>query len=176
TKRANLATWFKLRCAIASTTKLYAAFVQALMPLAMVQCAIAVGGLAVYCLTGNAPMPTYYLLLTALASSLSILIYLLPLSFVVSLQANHAVYLRQLRLKLHSDKATTEIDPGLADYLGMLIEKIENDDDRIEYWGMELTTAKLVSLSVSLGSGVSFLLTKSVQFNWSDYNPCYISY
>ncbi|OQR95155.1 hypothetical protein ACHHYP_00367 [Achlya hypogyna] len=177
TKGTNLKTWYRLRCAVLAAVKLYAQFVQALVPLAMAQFAIAMGGLAVYCLTGVAPMPTYFLLLIALAGSLSILIYLFPLATVASLQAAHAERLRALLLELTEAKYDNRpVQDELLQYLRVLIDKLDHHDDRIRYWGMEISTAKLTGACVSLASAVSFLFTKSVQFNYSDKNPFYTLY
>ncbi|EQC41176.1 hypothetical protein SDRG_01152 [Saprolegnia diclina VS20] len=177
TRGRNVLAWFRLRCAVVATVKLYATFVQVLVSLAMIQFVVAVGGLAVYCLTGTAPMPTYYLLMAALAGSLSILLYLFPLSSVVSLQANHADTLRMHLLQLQDARFLAEADEGRRiEYFKALIDKIDHHDDYIRYWGKRLSPDQLLGLSVTLASGISFVVTKSVQFSWSTLNPWYISY
>ncbi|EQC29943.1 hypothetical protein SDRG_12225 [Saprolegnia diclina VS20] len=170
TLHQNLNVWYKLRCRVLKVVAVYTQFVSALMSIALVQLAVAVTGLVIYCVSGVAPLPGYYLLILTLLGSLSMLAFLLPLAKALDIQANHESMLHALLLRLHSerDKRETEDRLALVSCLTRLIEKVGYNDDRICFWGVELSTARLFGLAFSIGSGLSVVFSRKVGHSWSD--------
>ncbi|OQS03031.1 hypothetical protein THRCLA_21258 [Thraustotheca clavata] len=174
---ANLGVWVQLRNSVISATKLYGIFIQVLISLSIVQLAISFGGLLLYCLTGNAPMPTYFLLMLGLASSLLNLMFLLPLAAALSIQSKQSDMLREVLHRYYLEKSRGEHDPEeshVENYLHVIIDTIDNHDDRLRFWGVEMSTSALKGLSVTLASGISFILSKAVQYSWSNKNPIFV--
>ncbi|OQS03873.1 hypothetical protein THRCLA_03845 [Thraustotheca clavata] len=169
---SNLRSWLQLRKAIVTASDQFAFFVQGIISLSLVQLAISFGGLVVYCLTGTAPMPTYFLLIIGLVMSLTTLIFLFPKSEAIQIQASHGDMLRQVLSEHLLDKDLTT-DSQLENYLKTFIEIIDNHDDRISFWGFEMSRERLQGLCVTLISGISFIASKTIQFSWSNTNTFY---
>ncbi|KDO31049.1 hypothetical protein SPRG_19577 [Saprolegnia parasitica CBS 223.65] len=171
--RTNLIAWMAVRRSVIGATHLFTSFVKPLLSLALVQLAIAFGGLLVYALTGTAPMPTYFLLVLAVVSSISTLVFLYPLSEAMEIQANHGDMLREVQLQHLLKKGANDTDDGVGDLLAVYVDIVDNHDDRITFWGTETSKEKLQGLVVTLASGLSFIGSKTVQYEWSTLNPYY---
>ncbi|EQC29947.1 hypothetical protein SDRG_12229 [Saprolegnia diclina VS20] len=168
TLHQNLNVWYKLRCRVLKVVAVYTQFVSALMSIALVQLAVAVGGLVIYCISGDAPLPGYYLLILTLLGSLSTLVFMLPLANALDIQANHEAMLHDVLLKLHLDAETRSKKDRLSlmACVTRLIEKVGQNDDRIS-WGVELSMARLIGLAFSIGSGLSVVFSQSVHYSFS---------
>ncbi|OQS05169.1 hypothetical protein THRCLA_02657 [Thraustotheca clavata] len=172
---SNLCTWWQLRNAIITTSQELTYFIKIIISLSLLHCAISLGGLLYYCIMGIAPMPTYFLLMIALAQSLAILIFLYPITKVVQIQASHGDMLRDVLTRQLVEKAHSSdpLDTKLEKYLTKFIDIIDNHDDRICFWGVEMSQERLKGLCVTLVSGISFITSKIIQFSWSDKNAFY---
>ncbi|KDO22893.1 hypothetical protein SPRG_12030 [Saprolegnia parasitica CBS 223.65] len=133
TLHENLNVWYNLRCRVLKVVAVYTQFVTALMSIALVQLAVAVGGLVVYCISGVAPLPGYYLLILTLLGSLSTLVFLLPLAKALDIQASHEAKLHALLLQLHHERERrSKVDRlSLMACLSRLIQLVGPNDDRI---------------------------------------------
>ncbi|OQR93530.1 hypothetical protein ACHHYP_02472 [Achlya hypogyna] len=172
--REYLIGWMGLRKAVVCATKLLASYIKVFLSLALIQLAIAVGGLLVYALTDNGPMPTYLLLIIALVNALSTLVFLYPLSEAMELMASHGDMLRDVHLHLLlADKPVLK-DDTVVHVLTAFIDVVDNHDDRIHFWHIDVSKDRLRDLIVTLASGLSFIASKSVKFAWSDANPFFV--
>ncbi|EQC27117.1 hypothetical protein SDRG_15125 [Saprolegnia diclina VS20] len=160
----NLDVWHQLRNRVFKVITFYTQFVSALMSIALVQLAVTVGGLVVYCLPG------YNLLILMLVGSLSTLVFLLPLAKALDIQANHESMLHALVLRLHHERGRrAKVDRlSMMACLSQLIPLVGLNDDRIRFWGIELSTARLVGLTFSIGSGLSVVFSRTVYHSWSE--------
>ncbi|EQC26544.1 hypothetical protein SDRG_15636 [Saprolegnia diclina VS20] len=174
TCRTNLVAWMAVRRSVIGATQVFTSFVKPMLSLALLQLAIAFGGLLVYALTGTGPMPTYFLLVLALVSSVSTLVFLYPLSEAMEIQASHGDMLREVQLQYLLKQGADKTDAGVGDLLSVYVDVIDNHDDRITFWGTETSKDKLQGLIVTLASGLSFIGSKTVQYEWSTLNPHYI--
>ncbi|KDO22891.1 hypothetical protein SPRG_12028 [Saprolegnia parasitica CBS 223.65] len=104
TLHQNLDVWHRLRHRVFKVVTFYTEFVTALMSIALAQLAVAFGGLVIYCLSGVAPLPGYYLLILTMVGSLSTLAFLLPLAKALDIQASHEAKLHALLLQLHHER------------------------------------------------------------------------
>ncbi|KDO22889.1 hypothetical protein SPRG_12026 [Saprolegnia parasitica CBS 223.65] len=96
TLHQNLDVWYRLRNRVFKVVTFYTQFVTSLMSIALVQLTVAISGLVIYCLSGVAPLPGYYLLILTMVGSLSTLVFLLPLANALDIQASHEAMLHAL--------------------------------------------------------------------------------
>ncbi|EQC29946.1 hypothetical protein SDRG_12228 [Saprolegnia diclina VS20] len=171
TQHRNLEMWYRLRSRVFQVVRIYTQFIQALLAMALFQLASAVSGLFIFCLRGVAPLPGYFLLILTVFGSLSTLIFLLPLAKALDVQANHESLLQRIRLQLQletKDLAAVASRHRCIECLARLATKIRTTDDRICIWGLQLSTARLIGLTVSIGSAVSFVFTRKLDHPWNE--------
>ncbi|KDO24972.1 hypothetical protein SPRG_09703 [Saprolegnia parasitica CBS 223.65] len=170
TLHQNLDVWYRLRNHVFKVVTFYTEFVTTLMSIALVQLTVAISGLVIYCLSGVAPLPGYYLLILTMVGSLSTLAFLLPLAKALDIQASHEAKLHALLLQLHHERERrSKVDRlSLMACLSRLIQLVGPNDDRICFWGVELSMARLIGLTISIGSGLSVVFSRTVNHSWSE--------
>ena len=169
TQHRNLQVWYRFRCRVVKVVNIYTQFIQVLLSMTLLQLVVAVGGLFFCCLRGNAPLPGYFLLILTVFGSLSTLIFLLPLAKALDVQANHESLLHRLRLQLQleTNSEATNRHRRIG-CLARLATKIRTNDDRIRFWGIRLSTTRLIGLAVSIGSAISFVFTRKLEHPWNE--------
>ncbi|KDO22890.1 hypothetical protein SPRG_12027 [Saprolegnia parasitica CBS 223.65] len=172
----NLHAWFTLRNGVQEATSMYTYMLSVFIGVALLQFGCTVAGILFYCISGSAPLPTYFLLVIGLLGSLSTLAMLVPLAAALDIQRNHSVMLRKHLLELEfqrrkaqlQDDATT-LDERIAMF-ETVIDAIEHNDDRLAFFGIEISLARLATLSATLVSLLSFVVFRAVPITWSDLN------
>ncbi|KDO22887.1 hypothetical protein SPRG_12024 [Saprolegnia parasitica CBS 223.65] len=176
----NLHAWFTLRNGVRAATAFLTEWTTAFVGGALLQFACTATGILVYCIAGAAPLPTYFLLLIGLFGSLSTLAMLVPLAAALDIQHKHGPMLRKqlLELDFARRKALLQGDAsGFDERIAMfesIIDAIENHDDRLTYFGIEIAVARLATLGATLLSLLSFVAFRAVPITWSTLNTANI--
>ncbi|KDO24971.1 hypothetical protein SPRG_09702 [Saprolegnia parasitica CBS 223.65] len=176
----NLHAWYTLRNGVRAATAFLTEWTTAFVRGALLQFACTATGILVYCIAGAAPLPTYFLLLIGLFGSLSTLTMLVPLAAALDIQHKHGPMLRKqlLELDFARRKALLQGDAsGFDERIAMfesIIDAIENHDDRLTYFGIEISLARLATLGATLLSLLSFVAFRAVPITWSTLNTANI--
>ncbi|EQC27118.1 hypothetical protein SDRG_15126 [Saprolegnia diclina VS20] len=176
TEGENVHAWFTLRNGVRAATALIADFTSVFICGALLQFACTAAGILVYCISGSAPLPTYFLLLIGLFGSLSTLTMLVPLAAALDIQGKHSGMLRThlLELEFQRQKAVQSGDatgfPARIAMFETIIDAIEHHDDRLSFFGIEISLARLATLGATLASLLSFVAFRVVPITWSNLN------
>ncbi|EQC29949.1 hypothetical protein SDRG_12231 [Saprolegnia diclina VS20] len=142
----------------------------------MLQFAWTSTGVLIYCVTGSAPLPTYFLLLMGLVGSLSTLAMLVPLAAALDIQRKHGTMLRTHLLELEfarRDAVLSGTDAGFDDRIARfetIIDAVDNHDARMTFLWMEISLARLATVGATLASLVSYIAFHAVPFTWAGLN------
>ncbi|KDO22894.1 hypothetical protein SPRG_12031 [Saprolegnia parasitica CBS 223.65] len=176
TDAGNIESWFTLRNGVAATTTFIVEFSTVFIQCAMLQFGWTSTVVLIYCVTGSAPLPTYFLLLTGLVGSLSPLAMLVPLAAALDIQRDHGAMLRTHLLRLEFERRRAVLngtDAGFEERIARfqtIIDAVDNHDARMTFLWIEISLARLATVGATLASLVSYIALHPVRFTWAGLN------
>ncbi|EQC29945.1 hypothetical protein SDRG_12227 [Saprolegnia diclina VS20] len=170
----NLKVWFQLRQSVQTACVHCTSFTTIFLKGALVQCSATMLAILFYCITGSAPLPTYFLLLMGLIGSLSTLAMLWPLAAALDIQRKHGQTLSTQLLELHFRCLDKTIIPDHADaciaLFESIMENVERYEHRMTFFGFAITMPRLATMGAALPSLVSFIAFHVVPSTWASFN------